>query len=439
MINLPTEEASPRHDIQIENSFVKKIALCGKEIISNPKDNLLNIMYIFDQFEMFPEVVMLTILKIFLDIVPLYKIKMLTNEVKDKKRVSNLTKWEQDLIMLYSKYISLVIRKDDEINYRCATELLSKLNHFNYVDKLISFILKGTLSENNTCCECLSGIFKTNNLELIYKILIQMCNLCFGKGVLSYCLDIDIFEFQIVKDKFYTGFIYENVKLKNNKHSDKNLIMQDKENVMSKKIKKQEKLRSEIDRESSKNENTNEQEETKKLELKICNTLLRIYLLILENKKSEFYDDALIGLRKFKVIVKDNLVEGTRILIMNIMENATLQTKFLGILTILELYENKTVDLNKVRDYFYEIIQSQQLKLKKQDEKLVAKALKCLFLKDRLAQSEVIKFLRSLMVLCVLNYLPRVSNIITKTIEYYEIEDECTACNEYGAYIKMFY
>ncbi|ELA48241.1 hypothetical protein VCUG_00282 [Vavraia culicis subsp. floridensis] len=197
-----------------EDQTIKKIALCSKQVIIDPKDNLLNILYIFDQYAEFPEVSLLSLLRVFLDIVPLYKIKTLSNEVKDKTQISKLSKWEQDLLMLYSKFVFLVTSNTSDVNYRCAVELLKELSHFNYVEKLVSFVLRGTTAKNAICHECISRIFKSDDLELKYKVLVPMCDLNFGPNIISCFLDIDIFEFQAVKDGFFTGFIYENEKKK---------------------------------------------------------------------------------------------------------------------------------------------------------------------------------------------------------------------------------
>lgn len=418
-----------------EDQTIKKIALCSKQVIIDPKDNLLNILYIFDQYAEFPEVSLLSLLRVFLDIVPLYKIKILSNEVKDKTQISKLSKWEQDLLMLYSKFVFLVTSNTSDVNYRCAVELLKELSHFNYVEKLVSFVLRGTTAKNAICHECISRIFKSDDLELKYKVLVPMCDLNFGPNIISCFLDIDIFEFQAVKDGFFTGFIYENEK---KKQAESVLPTKDRKK-MSKEERKEEKIRKQVESRRLEEEGVVDKDKEKKLELKVCNCILRIYLLVLERKKTELYDEVFIGLRKFKVIVKDNLVEGTKLLIMNCLERSSAGAKFLGILVVLALYENKIVDLNKLRDYLYDLLEPGILKLKNYEQKLAAKALKHFFLMNKQSVVVVRKFIKRLMLLCSLDYLPSLSGVTNEMVEYYDLEMEAGDFYEFSIYLKMFY
>ncbi|ELQ74570.1 Protein involved in the nuclear export of pre-ribosomes [Trachipleistophora hominis] len=423
-----------------EDQVIKKIALCSKQVIIDPKDNLLNVMYIFDHCHTFPEVSLLSLLRIFLDIVPLYKIKTLSNEVKDKTQLSKLNKWEQDLLMIYSKFVFLVTKDTNDVNYKCAAELLKELSHFNYVEKLVSFVLRGTIVENAVCCECIARIFKSDDLELKYKMLVPMCELNFGRNVISNFLDIDIFEFQAVKDKFFTGFIYENEKKrrKDKKHAD-GLLNKDDKKKMSKEERKQEKIRKQVESRRLEEEGIVDKEKQKKLELKICNCILRIYLLVLERRRSDLYAEVFVGLRKFKVIVKDNLVEGTKLLIMGCLADSSAETKFLGILAVLALYEDRIIDLNKLRDYLYDLLEPRTLRLKSSESKLAAKALKHFFLTNKQSVTIVKMFIKRLMVLCSLDYLPALSVVIGEMMEYYDIDMVIDDFQEFSVYLKMFY
>lgn len=158
-----------------------------QNIVIDPENNLNLLNKILDEIN--NPLSLPIYLKIFQSILPLYKIKIIEDRVKHSKEYERLKDYDKQILDCYRKYIQFIIKYDEYEAFKSASELLISFDHFNYVEKLIVKILKGTLHYSkevqNLCHKTIEQKFKICN-EISYKFLIQMMDLKYHPSVLFY-------------------------------------------------------------------------------------------------------------------------------------------------------------------------------------------------------------------------------------------------------------
>ncbi|KRH92415.1 hypothetical protein M153_62600001234, partial [Pseudoloma neurophilia] len=322
---------------------------------------------------------------------------------------------------------------------------------FPHNQKLIAHLLK--FNHN------FKDILKSNELELIFKVITGLNNMELEKiprNILEYLIEINIKDYLIVKDQFMTGYFYEK--------TDKFLKSQGKKNEkpekineitkMSKMDKKEEKIRKKLEKNRLIDEGELSEEMRKAQELKICNGILKLFLLILKTASEEeikkvehLLDLVFIGLRKLQPIVKDDLLSGIKLMTFSIIQKkVNYITRFHAILAILTLFEKKSIDMKGIRDLTLVVLADISKNItditnNNQDFfKLLNKAIRSLLLVQMLPSKEVTPFLNYLMLLCSLTYSPLISGLILELKEFYEI-DQTNDENSFveSVYRKMYY
>lgn len=438
-------EIKPEMDEETRDLFIK-IAQCSKQIIIEPRVHLMDILFIFDQYTIAPDLITLTLFKIFNEILPNYE---------PQKGNSKEEKYEKDLLMMYEKYLGILMSNSydnkhlKQVKLTCCSNLLSKFQDFPHTQKLISHLLTNNFAT--------TSVMESNNLKLIFDIITGFNNLPLGnisRTALESLFSINIHDFLLVQDGFMTGYFYEKEKMKNKKGVDsgKNTSSKGKHTVhMTHEDKKEEKARKFLENKRLEEEGKVSESETKKVELKICNGMLKLFLLIMKEAQAKnadvfhLLDLVFIGLRKFHFIVKDDLLAGIKIMILDIIRshsNATI--RFQGILAIITLFEKKSIDLKVIRDFALSAIRE---KIKNSPElcdgqmneffKLLVKALKSLLLNSKVPLDEVLLFLDELMLICSLTHSSILSNLLIEIREFYEIEDNFSHIQ--SVYRKMYY
>lgn len=464
------------------HQFMSKIAQCAKQIVVDPHVHLMDILFIFDQYAIAPDIIILALFKIFNEILPSYSL------IKGNSKEG---KYEQDLLMVYERYLAILVRRTEknenenhnikkmklsnqpekidpeplnDLKLACISKLLFSFPELSHNQKLISHLISNNFNFSHN--------LKSTDLNLIYKIITgfnntQLQNI--SRESMQWLISIDIHNFLLVEDKFLTGYFYEKEKLKSttSKASKVQKEKTDKKDFvkMGKLDKKEEKMRKKLESQRLEEEGKISEEEKKKIELKICNGILKLFLLIMKqaqeeknNKKKKstencdhLIDLVFIGLRKLTPIVKDDLLSGIKIMILDIItDSKDSSIRFHGILAILTLFEKKNIDLKGIREIALSVINQIILELVESSNKseynshddsnfskLLCKAVKSLLLGSRLPLQETQLFLNQLMLLCSLTHSSILSRLIGEIKEFYEIEENCEFIE--SVYRKMYY
>ncbi|XP_026877700.1 nucleolar complex protein 3 homolog isoform X1 [Electrophorus electricus] len=274
------------------------------------------------------KLVMVSLLEIFKDIVPAYRIRPLTEAekaTKVKKETQQLREFEEGLVSQYKFYlenleqtikdwkqkklkssqaVSLAsYRSLAEVAIRCMCEMLVALPHFNFHNNIV-FVVVGLMTEpakklSDMCCEAVRKLLKQDKLGQaslatvrVISGLVKSKNYNIRPEVLKTLLCLRIKEVEVKKD---TEDLVPKQKLMSFKEKKKNLSR------MQRKWKKaEEKLQKELleaDASESK-------EKKLKLHTETLNIVFLIYFRILKKaQKSNLLPSVLEGLAKFAHLI----------------------------------------------------------------------------------------------------------------------------------------
>uniref|UniRef100_A0A4W4GK44 Nucleolar complex protein 3 homolog n=1 Tax=Electrophorus electricus TaxID=8005 RepID=A0A4W4GK44_ELEEL len=256
------------------------------------------------------KLVMVSLLEIFKDIVPAYRIRPLTEAEKATKVRSvsinstwRIWNWKQKKLKS-SQAVSLAsYRSLAEVAIRCMCEMLVALPHFNFHNNIV-FVVVGLMTEpakklSDMCCEAVRKLLKQDKLGQaslatvrVISGLVKSKNYNIRPEVLKTLLCLRIKEVEVKKD---TEDLVPKQKLMSFKEKKKNLSR------MQRKWKKaEEKLQKELleaDASESK-------EKKLKLHTETLNIVFLIYFRILKKaQKSNLLPSVLEGLAKFAHLI----------------------------------------------------------------------------------------------------------------------------------------
>uniref|UniRef100_A0A4W4GQ13 Nucleolar complex protein 3 homolog n=1 Tax=Electrophorus electricus TaxID=8005 RepID=A0A4W4GQ13_ELEEL len=243
------------------------------------------------------KLVMVSLLEIFKDIVPAYRIRPLT-EAEKATKVKRSKKLKSSQAVSLASYRSLA-----EVAIRCMCEMLVALPHFNFHNNIV-FVVVGLMTEpakklSDMCCEAVRKLLKQDKLGQaslatvrVISGLVKSKNYNIRPEVLKTLLCLRIKEVEVKKD---TEDLVPKQKLMSFKEKKKNLSR------MQRKWKKaEEKLQKELleaDASESK-------EKKLKLHTETLNIVFLIYFRILKKaQKSNLLPSVLEGLAKFAHLI----------------------------------------------------------------------------------------------------------------------------------------
>ncbi|CAE1280737.1 NOC3 [Acanthosepion pharaonis] len=177
----------------------QKMALVALSIIENPQEKfsgLRQLRLILEDDDAELKVIvrklgMVTLMEVFRDIIPSYKIRKLTDkelQQKTSKETKSLQNYEESLLVSYKHYLEYLwsvvsgaqqkteysdINQQDhkimkEVAIQCLCELLINCHHFNFRKDLISFVVPCMNLFNKkgseTACEAIKQVFQSDKL-----------------------------------------------------------------------------------------------------------------------------------------------------------------------------------------------------------------------------------------------------------------------------------
>ncbi|KAI9293580.1 NOC3p-domain-containing protein [Neoconidiobolus thromboides FSU 785] len=308
---------------------LEQMATMAQDIMSSPEDNYPRLkelkLFCFDKNLMVRKYGYLTLLSLFKDILPSYRIRPLT-EAERKMKVSKEVKkqriYEESLVSSYQSYIKTLINQykvqNDEkyegfktIVIKCLTELMVSKAGFNFEDDIIQFIARKMSTTNedmdlDRCIEYSVRLFKEDeigysSLKLVQSLTksIKHKEYKIAAKVLRIFIHLKLSDNLIKKDSDN-----KNKKDKDNKNKrkivvDKKLLDERKEHL-SKKRKKRMKAQKEIEREMQEAEAEYTVEEKDKVQSELLKSIFIIYFRVLKEAPStRLFPVTLEGLSKF--------------------------------------------------------------------------------------------------------------------------------------------
>ncbi|KAM3592057.1 uncharacterized protein V6R79_012117 [Siganus canaliculatus] len=351
--------AEQREQLRLQKISEKKlhIAGLGSAIVADPYSNIKRLKELRGMMmESDPSVavtvrklVMVSLMEIFKDISPTYRIRPLTAEekaTKVKKETRQLREFEEGLVSQYKFYLEDLeqIIKDwkqtkkkrsqavgfhsyrglAEVAIRCLSELLLALPHFNFHNNIIvamaPLMNDSDRKVSDLCCEAFRNLFHQDKMGgaslaavRVVSGLVKSLNYRVRPEVLRTLLSLRIKEVEMKKDMEDTA---PKKKFMNNKEKKKNLSR------MQRKWKKaEEKLEKELlEAEASENK-----DKKLKLHTETLNIVFLIYFRILKKaQKSILLPAVLEGLAKFAHLINLEFFDDLLNVLQNLIQSGDL-------------------------------------------------------------------------------------------------------------------
>ncbi|XP_072195709.1 nucleolar complex protein 3 homolog [Excalfactoria chinensis] len=332
---LTPEEMAAQRKIKLQERKMH-IAALASAILSDPENNIKKLKELRAMLmEQDPNVavivrklVMVSLMEVFKDIAPSYKIRPLTEAekaTKVKKETQKLREFEEGLVSQYKFYLENLeqtikdwkqrkLKKSNiislkaykglaEIAVKCLCELLVALLHFNFHNNIIVLIVplmndtSKTISE--LCCEAVKKLFKQDKLGFaslgVVKVvsgLVKGRNYNVRPEVLEVFLHLRIKEVELKKDS-------EDIAPKK-----KFMTFKEKRKHLSRMQRKWKKAEEKLERELLEAEASESKEKKLKLHTETLNIVFLTYFRILKRaQKSPLLPAVLEGLAKFAHLI----------------------------------------------------------------------------------------------------------------------------------------
>ncbi|KAJ8750448.1 hypothetical protein K2173_015587 [Erythroxylum novogranatense] len=170
--------AEVKEELSAEEAFKRKklkLAELGMELLTDPESNIKSLkemLHICKDDD--PTVVilgLLSLLAVFKDIIPGYRIRVPTEkelEMKVSKEVKKMRYYESTLLSVYKAYLQTLIRlekqpKFQHVAVRCICTLLESVPHFNFRESLLSAVVQSVGSPDDVirklCCTTIKSLF----------------------------------------------------------------------------------------------------------------------------------------------------------------------------------------------------------------------------------------------------------------------------------------
>ncbi|KAM6347183.1 nucleolar complex protein 3 homolog isoform 2-T2 [Alca torda] len=443
----PEEMAAQRRQKLQERKM--HIAALASAILSEPDNNIKKLKELRGMLmEQDPNVavivrklVMVSLMEIFKDIVPSYKIRPLTEAekaTKVKKETQKLREFEEGLVSQYKFYLENLeqtikdwkqrkLKKSNvislkaykglaEIAVKCLCELLVALPHFNFHNNIIVLIvpLMNDASKmiSELCCEAVKKLFKQDKLGYaslgVVKVisgLVKGRNYDVRPEVLKVFLHLRIKEVELQKDS-------EDIAPKK-----KFMTYKEKRKNLSRMQRKWRKAEEKLERELLEAEASESKEKKLKLHTETLNIVFVTYFRILKKaQKSPLLPAVLEGLAKFAHLINVEFFDDLVIVLHSLIASGDLRYResLHCILSAFHILSGQgdvlNIDPMKFYTHLYKTLFSLHAGRSNDDTEIVLQCLDVMFAKRRkqVSQQRALAFLKRLSTLA-LHVLPNSS------------------------------
>ncbi|KAL0725767.1 hypothetical protein Bca4012_040366 [Brassica carinata] len=170
--------AEVKEELSAEETFENKknrLAELGIQLLSDPEASIRSLKEMLDiskdENAKIVKLCLLSVLAVFKDIIPGYRIRLPTEkelEMKVSKEVKKTRFYESTLLKAYKSYLQKLMAFERQSEYnqvanRCICTLLDAKPHFNYRDNLLSAVVRNISSPDEVvrrlCCSTVRSLF----------------------------------------------------------------------------------------------------------------------------------------------------------------------------------------------------------------------------------------------------------------------------------------
>eukprot|EP00866_Antonospora_locustae_P000956 jgi/Antlo1/956/1061 len=368
------EESTERSNIALN---IQNISTVCESIINDPHTHASSIKFVIKALDTkdadYRKIVMLSLVKVFKNIIPFYKVRLHSNKVRGSGESAQVQLFDKNILSVYTEFIRRVVGSAEAISYKAACHLLESLDHFNLADRLVSKVLRGTLERScgGFCKEILEKKIKqSTNMEFVHTIVNEMCELRFHPSVLSILLDINVSEKEDIDESNAQDSVLEKTR--------------------------------------------------KSMQRKIADGVIRIYISILRNKRFEFYKYVFCCLIKHKCLIRNDLLEGLSILLNESLSVNDSRTKLSSMQCILEIFSKQNYDFAIMLNTLFCIVDPGEYTKENIGELLFL--IRNLFISRIQPPARARTFLQRLLQLCLVRHLPELKGVIEEIRQAYSLD-----------------
>lgn len=441
-----------KEKITVNTINLEKLADDASEIIMNPEENINKISEIINLYKKSQnDIILLTLTKIFKNIVPLYKIRIHSDVVKHKNQKISVSNFDKNLLEEYNKFMKILCSTDSNDSYKAAAELLKNLDHFNFADRLVAKVLIGSnkKSVSEFCLEVLLDKIRNDKIGDNVFIIIDKCLDCKFSHILVDALNNSIYLencIQIRKDKVD---YYEKENIEKRKKEGKEVFGKGffkKTFSNEKKVLKEEKKRLKLQKEVRREERIEIGEINDKNYIKTVNALQRLYFTIFKTQNINCFKSSYQGIRKYITLIRKEFREGLYTLLNDSIKyesdiiknnkeyndfyndlnntkiNASISSCLEGMFSVLEIYKTSGLDFKRIIDIFYYFVYPLNFNLEISDFEMIYKVGRILFIENIQPKNRIIALMQRLMILRVFRHSLVIPQLIKDLEVKYDIE-----------------
>ncbi|KAJ9058146.1 hypothetical protein DSO57_1015372 [Entomophthora muscae] len=310
---------------------LEQLASTAQNIISDPEKNYSSLKILkalsVDKNIQIRKYALLTQLSVFMDILPGYRIRALTEEekaVKVSKEVRNLRIYEESLVSSYQSYLKILTNqyrlastnpaRHGELRpvvAKCYSELMANKHNFNFADELFSFVARRLATTHrdaiyDLCADATVRLFKEDELGQSSLRMVQALT----KSIKHKEYRVSSNTIRLFLHLKFNINVLESLNKKDNKKAgDKRsqpkmtldlVLSSEKRAHISKKMKKRNKEAKVVEQEMREAEAEYSVEERSKVQSELLKNIFVIYFRILKHAAStKLFPVTLEGLSKF--------------------------------------------------------------------------------------------------------------------------------------------
>lgn len=390
-------------------------------ILNDPESNIRKVSEILKTSEQ-KGLVYLSLVKVFKNIVPLYKIRIHSNKIKHRNQELTVSDYDRILLEQYNAFVREICRSDIIESFKAAAELVRCLDHFNFADRLISKVLIGTTKQNSVgrfCIEVLVDRVKNDPLgETVFMILNQCLDYKFSNHVVEAMLESKYLE-KCVQIRIDKETFYDKEKIRERKEAKKEVAGKGffkKKFLVDKKDRKEEKKRLQQMKQVRLQEETELGSINEKNYVRTVNALQRLYFTILKTHNQPCFLNTFIGIRKYIRIIRKEFHEGLYTLLIDGIRISDISASLEGMLTVHEIYKSSGYDFKRILDSLFLLMIPFNFQFEYSHFEMLAKVLKLYLIETVQPKNRVFAFVQRLILNRCIRFVP-ILEILIKNLE----------------------
>lgn len=370
-------------------------------------------------------IVLLSLFKVFKNIIPLYKINIKEDTVKHKQSYIKLKSSEKVIYNLYKIYIERVKKSKQKVSFQIASMLMLELDHFNFAEKMINKVLEGTKTEKYCVDAVLQKTGEDEKGDSTFKIMLALMEFNLCDAVYECITKVNVVDKLTIED-------YENTKTeKNIEKKDKNIKMLmnnkyakgiEKSSLKSRKDKKDDVKNNKLTAKLLIEKEKKKEDDTVVIQRKIVDNLMRIYFMILNENRTKLYKYCFKGLPRYKRFIKNIHMNGLMMLLNNVLKNSDHVNRIQACMCIIEIFGEHKFEFRNIMDVVFEIMIPLRYDLSLVDKKILMEILGFLFIKNKQSNGVVCIFVQRILQFVTTFYLPELETLLTKIINFYKLD-----------------